>query len=138
MLGVGGFFRNRIKYLKAKHDELDSPDVDQVSTQLAVLQMSPENDLQFLKSCVIKNTDQAVVIAKLKSTQKLREAMLRDTNIDLRESFPFLFSNPDLVNFFSCLSILWLTATFVSLNLIHFIEKIDRIGFRSQYKLHMR
>lgn len=84
MLGTGGFFRNRIKYLKKKQDEHSSPDMDQVSDQLNELQMSPEADLEFLKSCVIKKVDPAVVVAKLKSTQKLREKMLRDANIDLR------------------------------------------------------
>lgn len=106
LLGVGGFFRNRIKYLKTKHDELDTPDLDQVSAELTELRMSPEEDLQFLKSCVVKKTDPAVVIAKLKSTQNLRETMLRDANIDLRESFPFFLSNPELVNFINYFSIL--------------------------------
>lgn len=94
-MGVGGFFRNRIKYLKTKRDEFDIPDI---SAQLDEMQLSPEEDLQFLQSCVIKNTDQAVVIAKLKSTQKLRSSMLRDPNIDLRAAFPFFFSNPELVS----------------------------------------
>lgn len=72
---------------------------DQVSSQLAQLQLSPEDDLQFLKSCVVKNTDQNVLISKLKSTQKLRENMMRDANVDLRVSFPFFFAEPHLVLF---------------------------------------
>lgn len=98
-MGVGGFFRNRIKYLKTKRDGLDMPDSDHVSDQMDQLQLSPEEDLQFLQMCVIKNTDPAVVLAKLKSTQKLRANMLRDPNIDIRASFPFFSSNPELVNF---------------------------------------
>lgn len=99
MLGRGGFFRNRLKYLKKKQNELDSPDIDQISDQVNELRMSPEEDLEFLKSCVIKKVDRAVVVAKLKSTRKLREKMLCDANIDLRASFSFFISNPELVNF---------------------------------------
>lgn len=89
---------NRIKYLKSRRDELSVPDADFASDQMDQLQLSPEEDLQFLQGCVIKTTDPAIVAAKLKSTQKLRANMLLDASIDLRTSFPFFSSNPELVN----------------------------------------
>lgn len=64
---------------------------------LADLQISEEDDLAFLKNCVVKNTERKVIIAKLKSTQKIRQAMMRDENVDLRVSFPFFFADPVLV-----------------------------------------
>lgn len=103
LLGSGGYFHNRLKYLKRKRGEFDLPDVDEVSDRLNDLQMSPEDALERLKSCIIKKTDPTVIIAWLKSTQKLREDMLRDENIDLRTSFPFFMSNPELVNRIICL-----------------------------------
>lgn len=99
MTGAQGFFSIRLKYLKSKHDGLNPMDPDEVSAQLAEIQISPENDLQFLKTCVVKNTTRNVIIAKLKSTQNLRETMMRDENVDLRESFPFFFAEPSLVIF---------------------------------------
>lgn len=99
LLGVGGNFHGRLKYLKSKRDESNVPNLDQVSGQLAAVQLSPEDDLQFLQNCVVKNTDQNVIIAKLKSTRHLRETMMRDANIDLRQSFPFLFTEPRLVKY---------------------------------------
>lgn len=123
MLGIGGFFRNRIKYLKTKRDELDIPDIDQVSGQLNDIQISPEEDLLFLKNCVVKNTDPAIIVAKLKSTQKLRQTMLHDANIDLRVSFPFFISNPDLVN---CVFFFHI---YLNQNLFISFEKLDCIGF---------
>lgn len=83
--------------MKTKRDELNV-DVDLASDQMDRLQLSPEEDLQFLKGCVIKTTEPAIVAAKLKSTQKLRANMLLDSSLDLRTSFPFFMSNPELVN----------------------------------------
>lgn len=97
MIGHHGFFSTRLKYLKGKLNDLNTPAVDDVSNQMDELQLSPEDDLLFLKNCVIKNADRNVIIAKLKSTQHLRESMMQDVNIDVRESFPFFFAEPSLV-----------------------------------------
>lgn len=99
LTGANGFLHIRLKYLKSKYDELNRVDSDEISTQLAETQISPENDLEFLKTCVVKNADRNAIIIKLKSTQKLRERMMRDENVDLRESFPFFFADPSLVLF---------------------------------------
>lgn len=77
--------------------ESSAQNIDNIEAQLAQVQISPENDLQFLKTCVVKNVDRNVILAKLKSTQKLRESLMRDENIDLRTSFPFFFAEPRLV-----------------------------------------
>lgn len=130
MIGVGGFFRNRIKYLKTKRDELNVPDVDIASDQMDRLQLSPEEDLQFLQRCVIKTTDPVIIAAKLKSTQKLRAKMLLDANIDLRTSFPFFSSNPELVN-----SIFFSSNSYKILSIL--FSKIVCSGFCLQCKFHM-
>lgn len=81
-----------------KFGEKNEPHLNGLSSQLSGMQISPENDLQFLKNCVIKNVDQDMLLAKLKSTQKHREELMRDENIDLRTSFPFFFADPHLVS----------------------------------------
>lgn len=133
MLGNGGFFNNRIKYLKTRRDDLDTPDIDQVSAQLNNIQVSPEEDLLFLKTCVVKNTDSAVIVAKLKSTQKLRQAMLRDANIDLRASFPFFISNPDLVN-----CIILLTFNSIQTNSFNLKTRLRWISLAIQISIVMK
>lgn len=58
-------------------------------------------DLQFLKYAVIRDTDKNVILAKLNSTRAHRLAIVRDrggSNSDIRENFPFFFSNPELVS----------------------------------------
>lgn len=98
LLGTNGFFNARLKYLKTKYNEVNNPTSGEISAHLADMQMStPEEDFQFLKSCVIKNTDQSIIIRKLKSTQILRHKLMQNLNIDLRTSFPFLFADPILV-----------------------------------------
>lgn len=102
LIGSNGFFSTRLKYLKSKLKETNSHAINEVANQLDELQIannpeSQEEALQFLKTCVIKNTEINILVEKLKKTQNLRESMMRDENIDLRESFPFFFVNPSLV-----------------------------------------
>lgn len=79
---------------------MNNPNLAAVSTELADMHMStPEEDLQFLKTCVIKNVDEHEIIRKLKSTQTLRHQMMQDQNVDIRTSFPFFFASPQLVRF---------------------------------------
>lgn len=102
-MGAHGFFTIRLKYLKSKRCEPNTentPRTEQVSTEMGNLNLSPNEDLEFLKTCVVKNTDLSVLVRKLKCTQKLRENMMRDENIDLRTSFPFFFAEPNLVKIF--------------------------------------
>lgn len=86
---------------KSKHSkppaEPNAPRSDEITNGLADVTLSPEDDLKFLKTSIIKHVEKSTILAKLKSTQKLREAMMRDENIDLRTSFPFFFADPHLV-----------------------------------------
>lgn len=61
------------------------------------LALDPEEDLLFLKNCVIKNTDQNVIVVKLYTTRALRREMTGTTEFHLRESFPFFLAEPQLV-----------------------------------------
>lgn len=99
-MGVNGFFNARLKYLKAKYNEINNQNSVEVSTQLTNMQLStPEDDFQFLKTCVIKNIGRSEIIRKLMSTQTLRHKMMQNPNVDLRTSFPFFFADPILVKF---------------------------------------
>lgn len=58
---------------------------------------SIEDDLEFLKSVVVGPHNMDAIESKLKSTANHRKEMMRDLNIDLLESFPIFFSNPQTV-----------------------------------------
>lgn len=95
MLGVGGYVNNRLKYLVSKYKD---PNAQEAPNQPDNIETTPEEDLLFLKNCVIKNTDVNVIIARLNSTRDLRKSMMKNRNVDLRESFPFFISDPQLVS----------------------------------------
>lgn len=58
---------------------------------------SIEDDLEFLKSVVVGPHNIDSIESKLKSTANRRKEMVRDLNIDVLESFPIFFSNPQTV-----------------------------------------
>lgn len=99
LIGRGGFFTNRLKYLRKKYNDKNLRD-DLENLQLVETSLGPEEDLMFLKNCVIKNTDQKVIVAKLNSTRVHRQEMMRAPKVDLRESFPFFLAEPQLVKLF--------------------------------------
>lgn len=101
------------------------------SDQSDVENLSSEDDLLFLKNCIVKKTDSNVIVSKLQSTRELRTNMMADTKLDLRESFPFFFVEPKLVNYrFS----IWLH--FISLHVCFCF--IDCVGFRKQPTVSMQ
>lgn len=75
------------------------PNAQEAPNQQNNTETTPEEDLLFLKNCVIKNTDMNVIISKLNSTRDLRKRMMMNQDVDLRESFPFFISDPKLVRF---------------------------------------
>lgn len=103
MLGVGGYVNNRLKYLVSKYTD---PKAQEIQTQQNNTESTPEEDLLFLKNCVVKNTDIQIIISKLNSTRDLRKTMMMNENIDLRESFPFFMSDPKLASHFDINNIL--------------------------------
>lgn len=87
---------NKLKYLSSKYKNIAS-NSQGISDEADSVQISPEEDLLFLKNCIIKDTKIDVVTSKLNSTRFLRKNMMANRNIDLRESFPFFFSDSQLV-----------------------------------------
>ncbi|XP_031617244.1 uncharacterized protein LOC116337077 [Contarinia nasturtii] len=94
LLGVGGYVNNRLKYLTSKYTD---PNAKEVPNQQSDIETTPEEDLLFLKNCVIKNTDVSIIISKLNTTRDLRKNMMMNQDVDLRESFPYFFTDPKLI-----------------------------------------
>lgn len=86
---------NKLKYLSSKYKNIAS-NSQESSDGADSVQTSPEEDLLFLKNCIIKDTELDIVTSKLNSTRFLRKDMMENHNIDLRESFPFFFSDSQL------------------------------------------
>lgn len=78
--------------------------------------VNADDDLLFLKSAVIAQTDLDVVKRKLNTTRSLRADMMQNKNIDLREHFPFFFSHPFLVSWIFYYSSKELYSTSFSIN----------------------
>lgn len=103
MVGNGGVFCNRLKYLQKQkrsaqtdiHENLD----EQQDLSNSIVMRNAKENFEFLKSAIIDQTDLEILKQKLNSTRSFRANMLQDKNIDLRENFPFFFSHPSLVSF---------------------------------------
>lgn len=54
-------------------------------------------DVNFLKSTKVNNENIQIVEGKLRLTAAYRKKMLNDLSIDLLETFPYFFTNPELV-----------------------------------------
>lgn len=55
------------------------------------------NDVIYLKSLVISEQNMDIFIEKLNSTREHRRNMLLDKNVNLKEQFPYFFTNPKTV-----------------------------------------
>lgn len=99
LIGDRGLFSIRLKYLQQRQKrclatESESP----LNEESSIEAVSAEEDLQYMKSAVITNTNMEMMIAKLDTTRELRRTMLRDKDIDMREHFQFFFSHAVLVS----------------------------------------
>lgn len=101
-MGDNGYFTRRINYIKSfrarRQREMNASMVcdDSIGGNEPSLE-DQEDDLQFLKYCLVRDLDENVLIQKLNSTRALRQEKMKDTRFDLRENFPFFFSAPHLV-----------------------------------------
>lgn len=57
-----------------------------------------EDDLLYLKTTILGEENIERIKKKLKATADYRTEMISDPNIDFLESFPYLFTNPELVS----------------------------------------
>lgn len=103
MVGSGGLFCNRVKYLqkqkRSANKDINENLEEQQDLSNSMVMRDGKEDFEFLKSVIIDQTDVEILKQKLGSTRSFRANMLQDKNIDLRENFPFFFSHPNLVSF---------------------------------------
>lgn len=90
---------NRFRYLrrldKAKNPKiptLQSPPVDE-QTEYTL------DDLLYLKSTVVSETNIAEIHKRLQRTRQQRDELVRNEATDLLEHFPFFFAHPQLVSY---------------------------------------
>lgn len=63
----------------------------------------PDDDLEDLKTALIRSCSRDELIRKLNNTRDLRKILLTKTETDLRHQFSFFFAEPELVsNIFVC------------------------------------
>lgn len=93
--GKSGRLYNRIRYLRKTHN-MKSNETDEVASASPLpIQEDVQNeqysmnDLLFLKTVVISETNYAQVLKGLETTRKQRDELVRKETIDLIEQFPF-------------------------------------------------
>lgn len=97
--GTTGRLYNRFRYLR-KIDKGKNPDTQPLPA------LPPDehpthslDDLLYLKTAVISNSNIVEVRKKLEKTRTLRDELVRAAETDLMEQFPFFFTHPQLVNY---------------------------------------
>lgn len=95
-----------MNYLRTRQKELINVSGVDNSLQLSIIEPDlnkQQEDLDFLKTCVVNDVSRDVLILKLNSTRELRDKIMKDEGTDIRECFPFFFADPKLV----CLIVLF-------------------------------
>lgn len=58
---------------------------------------SPEEDIETLKATIVNDSNLPEIQRKLKSSLSWRSKLLENRELDLKEYFPYFFTNPSLV-----------------------------------------
>lgn len=98
LLGTTGYFNRRLIYVKDLKKKLSDRANRMNESTLSEAPCDENEDLQFLKTADIDQIDWKILVGKLNSSRNLRQRMLLDKEIDIREQFPFFFSRPKLVS----------------------------------------
>lgn len=102
--GDKGWLNARLKHMRDVQRKLEKNNAENDSiineSQLneSVLEVTAQADIVFMKSMVISDDKMDILLQKLNSTRKFRQAMVLDKSIHLKEQFPYFFTNPELVN----------------------------------------
>lgn len=106
--GDKGWINARLTYLRSVQNNLNK------STSNATLKGSQSNvvvaqtiddetaaaEVLLLKAMVVSEENMETIIEKLNLTREYRQKMLLDKNMNLKEQFPYLFTNLSLVKCF--------------------------------------
>lgn len=92
-MGENGWLTRRLNYIKmCKKNLADATELAEQSLNESTESLdNAKRDLEWLKTNLIRKSDRNDLIKKLNSTRELRKEMLKATETDLREQFPFFF-----------------------------------------------
>lgn len=106
--GDNGWFNARLKNVRVAQRKLAGSDRTsrRISRASGVTDAnySAANDVIYLKSLIVSEENMEIFIEKLNSTRNYRLIMLQDKTVNLKEHFPYFFTNPEMV----ICSIVWL------------------------------
>lgn len=98
--GTSGRLYNRIRYLRKLNCAKNSENAETANSSTPFQhegQKYSMDDLLYLKTVVISETNLDEVRKKLEITREHRDELVRKDTIDLMEHFPFFFTRPQLV-----------------------------------------
>lgn len=92
MLGDNGWLIRRLRYVKTRQKEIAAAELTaDESVENDSQPPNPENDLETLKTALIRNYDRVELVRLLNSTRGIRKILLTKIETDLRHRFPFFF-----------------------------------------------
>lgn len=100
--GSGGWLYDKIKYLRrlsshskpSTETEDSESDIDNQDNHEKLC----KNDIEILKTTIVNDDNMKLIKSKLEATSQYRLKMLQDKSIDLLETFPYFFVDPNLVS----------------------------------------
>lgn len=108
LIGDNGWINRRLTYMKEcqKNNERHAINLNENNNNRSenqnICDKNAETDLEHLKKMLIRDCNITEAVEKLNSTRKYRKVLALDKNMDLRQKFPFLLSNPKLVGPLYC------------------------------------
>lgn len=100
--GDKGWFNVRLKNIRELQKRLNKSANNQLDKSVASdnsLEEAATEDILFLKSLVVSEENMHIFLQKLNSTRTHRQKMLLNKEINLKEQFPYFFTNPQLVKY---------------------------------------
>lgn len=137
--GDRGYFNARLNNLRVTKRKLDKRNHNVTNESLlhgsaaelneTEIELSDEESkeiLLFLKSLIVSNENMDMLLAKLDATRSYRSKLMIQMELNLKEEFPYFFTNPELVDiktFQIHTTILYSQIKIIYVNLFHFIER---------------
>lgn len=139
MKGDRGYFNARLNNLRVTKRKIDKRNLNATNESLLHESVAETNEteielpdeeskeiLLFLKSSIVSNENMNMFLAKLDATRSYRSKILFHIELNLKEGFPYFFTNPELVginNFQIHSIILSFQIKIICIRLFHFIER---------------
>lgn len=95
-----GFLDLRLRNLRranAKNGKSNDTENEHENSE-PIDEVNIEDEIQVLKSLIVNEGNMNIIVDKLNLTREYRSTLLKRTDIELKEYFPYFFTHPPLVS----------------------------------------